>query len=130
MSTRGTRTREPFNGIVKELLLCFQNARGVELLLTVQWSGYKLNNPDFESGEGKDSFLFSETSRLTLRPTHPARQSKGSQVTMLTTHLHLITERRVSGATHPSPIRLTGEYMGSFSDCNNARPNEGIPTLT
>ena len=39
--------------------------RGVAKLQTVQWSGYELNNPDFESGQGKDSFLFSETSRPT-----------------------------------------------------------------
>jgi hypothetical protein len=32
---------------------------------------YGLNNPDFESGQGKDSFLFFEASRLALRPTQP-----------------------------------------------------------
>jgi hypothetical protein len=46
--------------------LFFQNAKEVEILQTVQWPGYGLNNSDFESGQGKDSFLFSETSRLAL----------------------------------------------------------------
>jgi len=66
---------------------------------TVQWSGYELNNPDFESGQGKDFFLFSETSRLALRPNQPARQGKAAM--MLTSHLHLITLRRANGAIHP-----------------------------
>lgn len=66
---------------------------------TVQWSGYELNNPDFESGQGKDSFLFSESSRLAPRPSQSAIQGKAAM--MLTNHLHLITERRVNGAIHP-----------------------------
>jgi hypothetical protein len=81
------------------MLSFFQNARGVEIMQTVQWSGYELNNLDFESGQRKDSLLFSETFRLALRPNQPARQGKAGM--MLTNHVHLVTERTVNGAIHP-----------------------------
>jgi hypothetical protein len=93
---------------------------------TIQWLGYRLDDPMFDSWQGQDIFLLATTSRLVLKPTQPTLDTTNTRASFLrgesiwgmntTTHLKLGLRSRKSYTSIPIHIHgiVLTKYQGQL----------------
>ena len=81
----------------------------------VQWLGYRLNNPRFESQQERQIFLFSKAFRQGP-PSQPPTQCMPGVLSLghLTTFPHTVSRSRVSGPIPLLPIHACKTFTGKL----------------